>query len=102
MDIVETATPVLSEIPFANTETIKAVFSTGNIIVIQSGDLKAFAIRAGVVAAYGGLVYWGWKAQVKPAIQEHKERRELKKKAEWRKRAEEARAAAKNAEQATS
>lgn len=100
MDAVTTVTPLIDGAPMA--EGVKALYATGTIIAIDAKDLKMFAIRAGVVAAYGGLVYWGWRAQIKPAIQEHKERQALKKREEWRKRSQEARAAAKSAEQATS
>lgn len=78
MDAVAAVEPIVDEIPVVLENTIKVLQTTSNIIVIDAKDLKTFAIRAAVVAAYGGVAYWSWKAQVKPWLEERKLDKKLK------------------------
>lgn len=98
MDVVTTATPLIDAVPVDAENMITALFTTGNIVVIEAKDLKNFAIKAGIVAAYAGIAYWSWSAQIKPAIDEHKQnkaREAAQKRAHARLEEEEARAKAK-------
>lgn len=94
MDVIEVAEPaveaVIDVVPVAAEQAIHALFTTGNIIVIESKDLKAFAIKAGAVVAYGAFMRWQWKKHWRPMLDEHKEQKARKKAEESAKRAEKA------------
>jgi len=78
MDVVTAATPMIDGIPMVAEPTIKAVYTTGKVIVIDAKDLKTFAFRAGIVAVYAGFTVWSAYA-IKDDVKEWKHNRARKK-----------------------